>query len=126
MIVLDTSALIRWTSDSGALSMAAIRAIEESEQIIISSMSFWEIAWKMKLGKLTLPASAREFAARMAQVRNVEIAPVDTETWLRNVELDWEHRDPADRTIVATADLRGCPLVTSDRRIREFYTLAVW
>jgi len=126
MIVLDTSALIRWTSDSDALSMAAIRAIEESEQIIISSMSFWEIAWKMKLGKLTLPASAREFAARMAQVRNVEIAPVDTETWLHNVALDWDHCDPADRTIVATADLRGCPLVTSDRRMREFYTLAVW
>lgn len=126
MIVLDTSALIRWTSDPDALSTAATRAIGDSKQIIVSSMSIWEIALKMKLGKLALPTSAREFAARLAHVRNVEIVPVDTETWLRNVALDWDHRDPADRTIVATADLRGCPLVTSDRRIRAFYARTVW
>lgn len=106
--------------------MAASSAIADSEQIVVSSISFWEIALKMKQGKLALPTSAREFAARMTQVKNVEIVSVDTETWLRSVALEWDHRDPADRTIVATADLRGCPLVTSDRRIRELYALAVW
>ena len=51
---------------------------------------------------------------------------VDTETWLANLELSWDHRDPADRTIVATAVVNDCPLVTSDRAMRDFYPCAVW
>jgi PIN domain nuclease of toxin-antitoxin system len=31
-----------------------------------------------------------------------------------------EHRDPADRLLIATAIGLGCPLVTDDDRIRRF------
>jgi PIN domain nuclease of toxin-antitoxin system len=126
MVVLDTSVLIRWTLEPDALSLPAARAIKEGGQIIVSSMSIWEIGWKMKLSKLALPLSAREYAIHLGQVQNVEIVPVDTENWLRNVELVWDRRDPVDRTIIATADLRGCPLVTSDRRMQKFYARAIW
>ncbi len=126
MIVLDTATLLYWASNLGELSTSAVTAITESDRIIICSMSIWEIGWKVKRGKLTLPTSARELAIRLTEVDKIEIAAVDTETWLRNVALDWAHRDPADRTIVATADLRGCPLVTPDRKMQEFYTQAIW
>lgn len=39
----------------------------------------------------------------------VELVAVDTTAWLRSVSLDWDHRDPADRVIVATALLKGTP-----------------
>ena len=126
MILLDTATLLYWASNMGELSPSAAITVAESDHIIASSISVWEIGWKVKLGKLDLSISAREFATRLVEVHNIEIAPVNTETWLRNIALDWNHRDPADRTIVATADLLGCPLVTPDRRIREFYALAVW
>lgn len=45
---------------------------------------------------------------------------MDTATWLKSLELEWEHRDPADRVIVATALLRGTPLVTADDQIQRF------
>jgi PIN domain nuclease of toxin-antitoxin system len=45
---------------------------------------------------------------------------VNTATWLRSLELTWEHRDPADRVIVATALLQGVPLVTADEEIHRF------
>lgn len=48
------------------------------------------------------------------------------EAWIANVELDREHRDLADRTIVALAQLAGARLVTSYRRILDFYSRAVW
>ncbi len=118
--------LIYWTLEAETLSPVAAKAITENRQVIASAISIWEIGWKTKLGKLTLPISTREFATRLTQVQNVEIVAVDSETWLRNVALDWDHRDPADRTIVATAELRGCPLVTPDRRIRDFYDLSIW
>jgi PIN domain nuclease of toxin-antitoxin system len=51
---------------------------------------------------------------------------VDLETWLANQERNWEHKDPADRTIVATASVRGRPLIASDATILAFYEKAVW
>lgn len=126
MIVLDTSALIFWTLDREHLSEAAASAIAEADRIAVSSISIWEIGIKVNRGGLSIPLTVREFADRLAQVDRVELLPVDTATWLKNIELEWTHRDPADRTIVAVAMLHACPLVTSDRAIREFYPEAIW
>jgi PIN domain nuclease of toxin-antitoxin system len=54
------------------------------------------------------------------------IVPVDTAIWLQNLSLPWEHRDPADRTIVATAMLRGLPLLSKDRTIAGFFPDTLW
>jgi len=40
--------------------------------------------------------------------------------------LEWDHRDPVDRTIVATAKKRRLPIITKDQRIRRFYKRTVW
>ena len=125
MIVLDTSALIFWTLDRERLSEAAA-AIAEADRILVSSISIWEIGIKVSRGGLSIPLTVQEYADRLIQVDRVELLPVDTATWLKNVELEWAHRDPADRTIVAVALLHSCPLVTSDRAIRGFYPDAIW
>ena len=80
----------------------------------------------MSKGRLSIPVPVREYAERLQLVDRVEVLPVDTETWLANLDLQWEHRDPADRSIVATALLKSCPLVTSDTTIRAFYGQSVW
>lgn len=43
-------------------------------------------------------------------------------------ELQWEHRDPFDRMLVAQARLEGLVLVTKDERIRAYpeVTCADW
>lgn len=126
MAVLDTSVLLFWAMDRRRLTQAATREISQADHIIISSMSMWEIGVKVGKGKLYIPQPIREFAERIRRVDRVEIAPVDLDIWLKNIELDWEHRAPADRTIVATAELYDCPLVTSDATIREYYDKSVW
>ena len=126
MIVLDTSALVFWTLDRGKLSGRAAKAISEAERVAVSSISIWEIGVKVKKGKLWMPLSLEEFADRLRRIERLDLLPVDVDTWVKNIALDWDHRDPADRTIVATAVLLGCPLVTSDSTIRAFYAQAVW
>ncbi len=126
MIVLDTSALIFWTLDRERLSEAAMAAIADADRILVSSISIWEIGIKVSRGGLSIPLTVRKFADRLIQVDRVELLPVDTATWLKNIKLEWSHCDPADRTIVAVALLHACPLVTSDRAIREFYPEAIW
>ena len=126
MVVLDTSALLFWTLDRARLSAAAASAIADADRILVSSISIWEIGIKVSKGRLSIPVPVREYAERLQLVDRVEVLPVDTETWLANLDLQWEHRDPADRSIVATALLKSCPLVTSDTRIRAFYGQSVW
>ena len=126
MVVLDTSALLFWTLDRARLSAAAASAIADADRILVSSISIWEIGIKVSKGRLSIPLPVREYAERLQLVDRVEVLPVDTETWLANLDLQWEHRDPADRSIVATALLKSCPLVTSDMTIRAFYARSVW
>ena len=126
VIVLDTSALVFWTLNPVRLSVAAADAIAEAGKIVLSSISIWEIGLKVKREKLFLPLAMSDYVEKLKTVEGVEIAPVDERTWLKNLELEWEHRDPADRTIVATAMLSSSPLVTSDRIIQRFYSATIW
>ena len=126
MILLDTSALLFWTVEPEKLSARAAVVIAEADRIFISSMSIWEVGLKATKGKLALPGSPREYLQIVENLKRTEILPVDEQIWLKNVELDWPHRDPADRTIVATATLLDCPLVTSDVAMRDFYPKAIW
>ena len=126
MIVLDTSALLFWTLDPDNLSQAARQAIEQADRILISSISVWEIALKVKSQQLVLPLSFNEYADRLDRLESLEILPVDVQTWLDNLELPWDQGDPADRTIVALAARFDCPLVTSDPVIADYYPGTVW
>ena len=108
------------------LSGRAVTVIAAAQEIVVSSISIGEIGLKVKRGKLELPLSAAAFVVRLEVTDRVRIEPVTAATWLANLALAWEHKDPADRTIVATASLLSCPLVTSDLEIRAFYAAAVW
>ena len=122
MIVLDTHALLWWALDPERLSELAAAAIREMEKLggYASSISIWELGIKVRRGKLQLPIAVEELARRMDRGSAVELLPVDTTTWLRSLNLEWEHRDPADRVIVATALMKGVPVLTKDDAIREF------
>jgi len=126
MIVLDTSALLYWTLDPAQLSLKAKQAIEQADRIVISSISVWEIALKVKQQKLILPLEMPEYVERLQRLEALEILAVDVQTWLDNLDLSWEHRDPADRTIVALATRFGCSLITSDRVIADYYQETIW
>jgi PIN domain nuclease of toxin-antitoxin system len=127
--VLDTAALLYWTLEPATLTTRARRAIAQTlpaAGCVVSAISLWEIALKVRRGRLTLGLPVEQFADRLTRVEGLHVAPVDAETWLRNVALPWEHRDPADRTIVATAELLGARLITSDRAMAAYYPRVVW
>jgi PIN domain nuclease of toxin-antitoxin system len=126
VIVLDTAALFYWTVDPPQLSAKAALTIANAQSIVISSISIWEIALKVKQGKLAFRLPVAEYVELLRQADKVQITPVTEAIWLKNVDLAWLHRDPADRTIVATASLLGCPLLSPDRQIQAFYGATIW
>ncbi len=105
---------------------SARKTIEEADDLMVSSISIWEIAVGSPKRKLKLPFSPEELVYHLKPVRILKNHPVDEMIWIKNVNLDWDHQDPADRTIVATAELFGVPLVSNDEAIRAYYPKTVW
>lgn len=128
-IVLDTCALIWWSLDPDRLSLPAknLCSIMESQKNgLVASISLWEIALKVKQGKLDLGVDVNVYVKTLLRSDVVRIIPVDVQLWLDCVNINWEHRDPVDRVVVALALQYQAQLITKDTVIRDFYALTVW
>jgi len=122
MVLLDTHVLLWWAVDPDRLSSAAATSLAAMERRggFASAISIWELGVKIQRGKLELGISIEEFTRRIQKSGIIELVPVNTATWLRSLALAWDHRDPADRVIVATAILQDVPLLTADTEIHRF------
>ncbi len=128
-IVLDTCALIWWSLDPNELTSAAIEAckqMEKNKNGLVPSIAIWEIALKIKNKKLDLGVNLNKYVASLKKSDVVSIVPIDEDVWLESVNLEWEHRDPADRVVVALASRNQASIVTADTEIRNFYPDAIW
>jgi PIN domain nuclease of toxin-antitoxin system len=128
VVLLDTCALLWWTLEPESLSS---RAKEACERItldggFVSSISIWEAGIKARRGALELGTTLEDYVARLKRLGSLEIIAVDEDIWVKNLSLQWDHRDPADRTIVATALLRDLSIVTGDEIIRKFFPKVIW
>ena len=125
MIVLDTHALIWWASgQKEQISEAATQAIEaelKGGDILVSSISAWELAMLVAKGRLALSLDVSDWLTLVGQIESVRFVPMDNEIAIKSAGLPGAfHKDPADRIIVATARKFGAALVTADERIRGF------
>ena len=89
--------------------------LKTASSILVSTISIWEIGIKVKRDRLVLPLSVHSYAEKLYSVDRLSFVPVDISTWLKNIELAWDHRDPVERTIVATASINNTPLLASDK-----------
>ncbi len=132
MIVLDTHTLVWWASgDNGQLSVAAAQAIDAEMpggQIMVSSISAWELAMLVARGRVALSMDVGQWLSVVSQVEVVNFVPVDNDIAVKSIELPGEfHKDPADRIIVATARKLGAPVVTADEKIRAYpHVRTIW
>lgn len=129
MIVLDTHAWVWWLSGSDRLPAPARDAIQETldagDPVRVSTISTWEVAMLVARGRLELTMDVDDWIAHAEAAPEIEFVPVDNRVALRSVHLDgFEHRDPADRIIVATALGMKATLVTADARLRAYAPVA--
>lgn len=132
MIVLDTHALLWWANGERAqLSAAAASAIDaemDGGQILVSSMSAWELAMLVERGRVALSMDVASWLDTLGRIDAVQMVPVDSEIAVKSVQLPGDfHKDPADRIIVATARKFAAPLVSADEKIRSYpHVRAIW
>ena len=118
MTLLDTHVLLWLRVGESRLGPRARREIDlawQSNEVAVSSISFWEIALLQDRGRVNLHGEPGPWRRELLEQGLIEI-PVDGEVGIRAVELADFHADPADRLIVATA-LGGHRLLTADNRM---------
>jgi PIN domain nuclease of toxin-antitoxin system len=115
--VLDTHVVHWWTAETERLSPVATKALAEADELAVSSVTWFELAWLVKHERITVAIPLRSWLQQLAaQVRSMAITPAIAET---AVSLPSSFPgDAADRLIYATAIEHGWRLVTKDDRLR--------
>jgi PIN domain nuclease of toxin-antitoxin system len=89
--------------------------------IYLSSVSAWEIALLVDMGRIELDVPVQIWVERFLDRPGIAAAPLTHQAASRTYQLHrLEHRDPADRLLIVTAIELACPLVTYDERISRF------
>jgi PIN domain nuclease of toxin-antitoxin system len=123
-VVLDTHALLWWHAKSDRLSAKALRAINDASVVLVSPISFWEIAMLVRKGRVALDRPTGVWVSDFQSTDRVEISDLTPGIAVAAAELLDLHGDPADRILVATANAHGVPLVTKDEKIHDHAKLA--
>lgn len=118
-VVLDTHALLWWHAKSDRLSAKALRAINEASVVLVSPISFWEIAMLVQKGRVALDRPTDIWVSDFQSTDRVETLELTPAIAVAAAELLDLQGDPADRILVATANAHGVPLVTKDEKIHD-------
>lgn len=115
--LLDTHVL-DWSQQAITRLTPKVREIiglAQPGELAVSDVSLSELARHLVSGKIqpNLPIDVWLEAA----IANIVVLPVTPAIALRAARLDWDHRDPGDRHIVATAAEHKLPLITIDEKI---------
>ncbi len=124
-ILLDTHTLIWWAEGAKALSRNVKRLIESEEtKVCVSAATAWEIATKVRLGKLRWTSSASVESYCIGQ--GFELLPVTFTHGEKAGAWPQPHGDPFDRMLAAQGDVERLPIATNDSRIKLFGVETMW
>jgi PIN domain nuclease of toxin-antitoxin system len=126
-VLLDTHTLLWATLSVSSLSKRAAHVIaNRSNEIYVSAASAWEVATKVRLGKLPHAAHfEREFLAKVDEA-GYTLLSITAAHSLRAGRLSGDHRDPFDRIIAAQALALDIPILSIDTKLDSFGISRIW
>jgi PIN domain nuclease of toxin-antitoxin system len=126
-VLLDTCALIWCALDETQLTGTAQTALESLDtEVFVSAASAWEIATKVRLGKLLGAVGlAAEIATVVRRLGFTEL-PVSLDHAQRAGLLPGSHKDPFDRLLIAQAQAENLPIVSSDTIFDDYRVRRIW
>jgi PIN domain nuclease of toxin-antitoxin system len=125
-LFLDTHSLIWFLNGDEKLSDKAKSAIEDSANSkIVSIASIWEIAIKISLNKFRFSKGFKHFLD-MVEDNGFEILPITFEHALELSTLEYIHRDPFDRLLIAQCKSENLVIVTKDDNIKRYNIRTIW
>jgi PIN domain nuclease of toxin-antitoxin system len=126
-LLLDTHALLWWLVEPEKLSTLALAAINNpAASIFVSAASGWELATKVRLGKLPGAEQLLQDLPSLLQQQGFQPLAVQLHHGVHAGAYPQAHRDPFDRLLAAQAELEGLPLVSLDPALATFPCRLLW
>lgn len=118
-VLLDTHVWV-WSFGADALlSDRARAALTTADVVYLSPISFFEIGQKVRNGRWPEMEAHMESLPDILRNQGGVLAPFSPEICLKASLMDWEHSDPFDRLILATAEIMQVPLISKDSALHK-------
>lgn len=126
-VLLDTHTFVWSLLKISRLSAKVADLIaDEDNTVLISAASAWEIATKVRIGKLPeAEVIERDFEGLVSEAGYTLIA-IDAAIALRAGRMPGEHRDPFDRILAAHALAQDIPILSIDPKLDTFGIRRIW
>jgi PIN domain nuclease of toxin-antitoxin system len=123
--LIDTHVAL-WVLKGEPLSAASKEILDDvTAEVYVSMASAWEIAIKVSNGKLKYTGGVKAFLSdvklnefKIINIKESHIALVES--------LEYHHRDPFDRLLIATAKAENMIILTADENIHKYDVFFVW
>ena len=123
MIVLDTHVLIWAVRGDPKLGRAAAVLIDDAAGeagLMIPAFCAWELAQIEKRHGLVFEDGTLRWFEKILAQPGFSLSPLAPTIAIDSVKMEWSHKDPVDRIMVATARHLRAPLLTADSMILKY------
>lgn len=122
-LLLDTYAILWLLDGDGRIpEWLRIATTERNHELIVSDVSLWEIAIKSSLGRLDVPDDLPEHL----DAAGIEQLAIERSHLWKVRDLEFHHKDPFDRLLVAQALEEDMTLVSRDRDLAAYGVSLRW
>lgn len=118
--LLDTHIFLWFLNGAADLPENTVELIADTNnECFLSIVSLWEIAIKLSLGKLEMAISFDDLKDYL-KTTEIELLSIDLTDISAVRILEFHHRDPFDRMIIAQSKNRGIPVLTKDESFKKY------
>jgi PIN domain nuclease of toxin-antitoxin system len=126
-VLLDTHVFLWAIGEPRKLSVRARKIITDPHnELILSSLSVWEIIMKYQQGKLKMPLSHGFLEAHMLNLDIQSVLSVQPAHVYGLFELPPYHRDPYDRLLISQCRAEGLAFLSADSDVHKYPVKVLW
>jgi PIN domain nuclease of toxin-antitoxin system len=112
--LLDTHVWAWSLTNDRRITDRALGELAKAQTILVSAISFFEIAQKVRLGKWPEMAPYVDRLSDLLERQRGIATGLEASDSLLAGTMEWPHRDPFDRLLAASALRRGIAIVSAD------------
>ena len=122
-LILDTHIII-WYIEGINLDKEQVKLIDDAQknnELYVSAISIWEIALLASKGKITFSVNINEWINNLLKIPGLNLIDLSIAILIESCNLaNLQHKDPADRMIIASTRNLNAQLMTVDKKITEY------
>lgn len=124
--LVDTHTLLWYLDGSPALPQKLAVTLDNSEKIVVSIVSLWEITIKSSLGKIELAFSLEQIRDKMSADRRFKMLDISFSHLITLNKLQHHHNDPFDRLLIAQGISENLAIVSADKHFAAYPIKVLW